>query len=39
MFNPYNVDGNAYNRFVNLDNVEFRIFDFLAKKTKKMLAD
>lgn len=35
MFNPYNVDGNAYNRFVNLDNVEFRIFDFLAKSENK----
>lgn len=28
-------DGNAYNRFVNLDGAEYRIFDFLAKSESK----
>ena len=28
---PFSVDKNAYNRFVNLDNIEFRIIDFLAR--------
>ena len=35
MFNQYSVDGNAYNRFVNLDNIEYRIADFLAKSDNK----
>ena len=35
MFNQYSVDGNAYNRFVNLDNIEYRIVDFLAKSDNK----
>ena len=33
--NQYSVDGNAYNRFVNLDNIEYRIADFLAKSDNK----
>ena len=32
---PFSVDRNAYNRFVNLDNIEFRIVDFLAKSENK----
>lgn len=33
---PYNMmDGNAYNRFVNLDSIEYRIFDFLVKSDNK----
>ena len=28
-------DGNAYNRFVNLDNIEYRIVNYLAKSTTK----
>lgn len=32
---PFSVDKNAYNRFVNLDNIEFRIIDFLAKSENK----
>ena len=35
MSNQYSVDGNAYNRFVNLDNIEYRIVDFLAKSDNK----
>lgn len=35
MSNQYSVDGNAYNRFVNLDNIEYRIADFLAKSDNK----
>lgn len=32
---PFAIDKNAYNRFVNLDSVEFRIIDFLAKSENK----
>ena len=32
---PFSIDKNAYNRFVNLDSVEFRIIDFLAKSEDK----
>lgn len=35
MFNQFSVDGNAYNRFVNLDNIEYRIVQFLAKSDNK----
>ena len=28
-------DGNAYNRFVNLDNIEYRIVNYLAKSKTK----
>lgn len=35
VFNQFSVDGNAYNRFVNLDNIEYRIADFLAKSDNK----
>lgn len=31
----FSVDRNAYNRLVNLDNIEFRIVDFLAKSENK----
>lgn len=31
----FSVDGNSYNRFVNLDSVEYRIVDFLAKSDNK----
>ena len=33
--NLHTVDHNAYNRFVNLDNIEFRVIDFLAKSQNK----
>lgn len=35
MFNQFSVDGNKYNRFVNLDNIEYRIVQFLAKSDNK----
>lgn len=37
MMNYFNrtADGNSYNRFVNLDNFEFRIIDYLAKSQNK----
>lgn len=35
MFDQWSVDGNMYNRFVNLDNIEYRIVQFLAKSDNK----
>lgn len=31
----FSVDGNLYNRFVNLDNIEYRLIYFLAKSDSK----